>query len=257
MLVYIRGAGATASGIALRLYYAGCRIVMSDLEHPRALRRNICFSEALRLGKKTVEGIGAFAARDPEEAVKILRQGQIAVMNDPEGDLRGTLPFDACVDAVLSDEKTDTSIMDAPIVIGVGDGFVPGVNCHAFVYAYRKSVNGRACYAKEQLFSIPEMPEQSVFVPVPRDGLFYPVCEIGDPVKKGETVAVVDNEPVICPENGVIGGILAEGAPVTRDRRCAEILMPEEAVYGKVVSEKALAVGGGVLEALLHFREVY
>ena len=76
-------------------------------------------------------------------------------------------------------------------------------------------------------------------------------------VKKGETVAVVDNEPVICPENGVIGGILAEGAPVTRDRRCAEILKPEEAVYGKVVSEKALAVGGGVLEALLHFREVY
>ena len=54
MLVYIRGAGATASGIALRLYYAGCRIVMSDLEHPRALRRNVCFSEALRLGKKTV-----------------------------------------------------------------------------------------------------------------------------------------------------------------------------------------------------------
>lgn len=51
MLVVIRGAGDIASGIALRLYRAGIRLVLTDLPNPTAVRRTVCFSEAIRLGR--------------------------------------------------------------------------------------------------------------------------------------------------------------------------------------------------------------
>ncbi|MBR2561068.1 MAG: molybdenum hydroxylase [Eubacterium sp.] len=260
MLVYIRGAGSVASGIAFRLYHANCRIVMSDLEHPQALRRNVCFSEALRTGRTVVEGVEAVAAKDVEEVVQILRKGSIAVMKDPEGDLRGTLPFDACVDAIFAETDPDTYMMDAPIVIGVGEQFVPGKNCHAAVTAFLRGSTGRVRYEADGMHAAGpsrEMGNTSAYIQVPREGLFYPVSEIGDLVKKGETVAVVDNEPLISPVDGLIAGILAEGTPVVRNRICAEIQQHAEADSWKHISERALAIGGGVLEALLHFRETY
>ena len=261
MLVYIRGAGAVASGIAVRLFHANCKIIMSDRKHPRALRRNVCFSEALRNGSTVVEGIEAVAASDPERAVRILRENKIAVINDPDGDLRGTLPFDACIDAVL-DGDPDATMRDAPIVIGVGKGFRPGENCHAAVVAFQKGHQGRVRYAGDGLPESIAAEEQtdwktSVFVNAPREGLFYPVCEIGDPVRRGDAVAVVDNDPVIAPADGLLCGILPEGRKVTPGLPCAEILSGEKKTDLRFVAEEALAVGGGVLEALLHFREVY
>ena len=56
MLVVIRGAGDIATGIALRLYRAGIRLVLTDLPQPTSIRRTVCFSEAIRLGETVVEG---------------------------------------------------------------------------------------------------------------------------------------------------------------------------------------------------------
>ena len=55
MLVVIRGAGDIATGIALRLYRAGIRLVLTDLPQPTSIRRTVCFSEAIRLGETVVE----------------------------------------------------------------------------------------------------------------------------------------------------------------------------------------------------------
>ena len=262
MLVYIRGAGLTASAIARRLFHANCRIVMSDREHPYALRRTVCFSEALRTGETTIEGIGASAAKDPEDAVHILRENRIAVIADPEGNMRGTLPFDACIDTVTYGDRTDTSMADAPIVIGIGERFVPGKNCHASVIAYRAGYRGLVRYEGSDL---PEdLPADSIRVrgntfciQVPGAGLFYPVCEIGDAVSQGDTLAVVDSEPVVCLQDGMVCGILAEGTPVSASRFCAEIYTGKNRSRLLRTPEEMLAVGGGVLEALLHFREIY
>ena len=45
MLVVIRGAGDIATGIALRLYRAGIRLVLTDLPQPTSIRRTVCFSD--------------------------------------------------------------------------------------------------------------------------------------------------------------------------------------------------------------------
>ena len=83
MLVLIRGAGDIATGIALRLYRAGIRLVLTDLPQPTSIRRTVCFSEAIRLGETVVEGVHARRADTAAEAAALTEQGIIAVLADP------------------------------------------------------------------------------------------------------------------------------------------------------------------------------
>ena len=126
MLVVIRGAGDIASGIALRLYRAGIRLVLTDLPNPTAVRRTVCFSEAIRLGEVQVEGITGRLAHSPQEALELTKQGIVPVLADPEGACIAALKPDAVVDAILAKRNLGTKITDAPVVIGVGPGFTAG-----------------------------------------------------------------------------------------------------------------------------------
>ena len=72
MLVVIRGAGDIATGIALRLWRAGIQTVMTDLPAPTAIRRTVCFSQAIVHGETAVEGIPARLAQSPADALELL-----------------------------------------------------------------------------------------------------------------------------------------------------------------------------------------
>ena len=84
MRVLIRGAGDLASGIALRLFHAKMEVVMTDLPRPTAIRRTLCFSQAILFGTITVEDVTAVFAKTPEAAVSILKEKKIPVLADPE-----------------------------------------------------------------------------------------------------------------------------------------------------------------------------
>ena len=100
MLVVIRGAGDIATGIALRLYRAGIRLVLTDLPQPTSIRRTVCFSEAIRLGETVVEGVHARRANTAAEAAALTEQGIIAVLADPAAGCVQELHPDALVDAI-------------------------------------------------------------------------------------------------------------------------------------------------------------
>ena len=85
MLVYIRGAGDIATGVAARLVRAGVSVVMADIAVPTCIRRTICFCEAIRLGEVQVEGIRARLAQTAAEALAITEAGDVAVVVDPPG----------------------------------------------------------------------------------------------------------------------------------------------------------------------------
>ena len=84
MKILIRGAGDIATGIALRLYRAGMQVVMTDLPAPTAIRRTVCFSQAIILGEMTVEDVTARRAETPDQAEALLAQGLIPVLADPD-----------------------------------------------------------------------------------------------------------------------------------------------------------------------------
>ena len=137
MLTIIRGAGDIASGIALRLHRAGIRVVMTDLPAPTAIRRTVCFSQAIVLGTYTVEDVTAVKIDRPEEAARVLDLSRIPVLADPEGACIAALRPDAVVDAILAKRNLGTAITDAPVVVAVGPGFTAGVDCHAVVETMR------------------------------------------------------------------------------------------------------------------------
>lgn len=256
MLVLIRGAGDLASGIALRLRRAHLQVVMTDVERPTAIRRTVCFSQAVVHGEATVENVTARFARDAEEAKAILPQGMIPVLADPKGSCISQLKPDAVVDAILAKRNLGTEITMAPIVIGVGPGFTAGEDCHAVVETMRGHTLGRVIW---QGSAIPNTGIPGLIggfagervLRAPSDGTFRQVLEIGAQVKAGDIAGTVGDVPMVCTLDGVLRGILADGTPVFKGMKAGDIDPRYKVEHCYTASDKAIAVGGGVLEAIL------
>lgn len=256
MTVLIRGAGDLATGIALRLHRAHFHVIMTEIAQPTAIRRTVSFSEAVRLGRTEVEGVRAVLAQSPEQALALAEGGAVAVLVDPAGESIPVLRPEALVDAILAKRNLGTRITDAPVVIGVGPGFTVGVDCHAAVETMRGHDLGRALYKGS--------PIENTGIPgliggfagervlrAPADGLFVPCRQIGDRVQPGEVAGTVNGVPMRCTVGGVLRGILCEGTPVTKGMKSGDVDPRCELSHCYRASDKALAVGGGVLEAIL------
>ena len=256
MLVLIRGAGDLASGIALRLHHAHLSVVMTDLPQPTAIRRTVCFSQAIVYGSMTVEDVTARFCAAPENAAVILAAGEIPVLADPEAKCRTALRPDVVVDAILAKENLGTRITDAPCVIGVGPGFTAGKDCHAAVETMRGHTLGRALYHGSPLpnTNIPGLIGGFAgerVLRAPSDGIFVQKLEIGASVHTGDVAGTGNGVPMLCQIDGMLRGILPDGTPVTRGMKSGDVDPRGKREYCDLVSDKALAIGGGVLEAIL------
>ena len=260
MRVLIRGAGDLASGIALRLFHAKMEVVMTDLPRPTAIRRTVCFSQAILFGTMTVEDVTAVFAETSEAAVSILKEKKIPVLADPEAACIAALRPDAVVDAILAKRNLGTKITDAPCVIGVGPGFTAGVDCHACVETMRGHTLGRVITEGSPIpnTNIPGLIGGFAgerVLRAPADGIFRQRLEIGDMVEQNEIAGFVGTEPMRCQISGVLRGLLADGTPVHKGMKAGDVDPRGEVSYCQLVSDKALAIGGGVLEAILRFSE--
>ncbi len=260
MRVLIRGAGDLASGIALRLFHAKMEVIMTDLPRPTAIRRTVCFSQAILFGTMAVEDVTAAFAETPEAAVSILKEKKIPVLADPEAACIAVLRPDAVVDAILAKRNLGTKITDAPCVIGVGPGFTAGIDCHACVETMRGHTLGRVITEGSPIpnTNIPGLIGGFAgerVLRAPADGIFRQRLEIGDMVEQNEIAGYVGTEPMRCQISGVLRGLLADGTPVHRGMKAGDVDPRGEVSYCQLVSDKALAIGGGVLEAILRFSE--
>lgn len=255
MRVIIKGAGDIASGIALRLKHCGMEIVMTELAFPTSIRRTVCFSEAV-FNKRTVVEDTAGVLCTADTAEQELKEGNIAILVDPDCDCRHSLKPDVLVDARLIKRNEGTDILDAPFVVGVGPGFFAGKDCHAVVETQRGHTLGRVIWegSAEPNTGIPgSIAGFSVerLLRSPASGRFIPQKCIGDEVKKGEIAAIVDSKPMICAINGILRGLLPEGTEVFEGMKSGDIDPRCQREHCFTVSDKALAVAGGVLEAIL------
>ena len=261
MLIVIRGAGDLATGVALRLWRAHMQVVMTDIPAPTAIRRTVCFSQAIVHGETKVEDVTARRAENPEQALALLEEGVIPVLADPEGACIPVLKPDAVVDAILAKKNLGTKITDAPVVIGVGPGFTAGVDCHAVVETMRGHYLGRVIYDGS---AIPNTGIPGLIggfagervLRAPADGVFHQLLDIGAQVKMGDVAATVNGEPMVCTLDGVLRGILADGTPVHKGMKSGDIDPRCEIRHCYCASDKALAVGGGALEAILNLTGV-
>lgn len=256
MLVLIRGAGDLASGIALRLTHCGCKCILTDQKEPTSIRRTVSFSEAIRLGKCNVEDLQGEYAENYDSALRILERGKVPVLADPELTCLKKIKPDVLVDAILAKRNLGTKPDMAPIVIGVGPGFSAGKDCHAVVETMRGHSLGRVIYKGEAIpnTNIPGLIGGYAgerVLRAPKNGILHLIRDIASPVTAGEILGEVDGVAMKATISGVLRGILPEGSKVTEGMKAGDV-DPRgnvEACYS--CSDKALAVAGGVLEAIL------
>lgn len=254
--IWIKGSGDLASGIALRLYRAGFDIVMTDISIPTTVRRTVAFSRAVYEKEAKVEEVIAKLAYDKEDIEKILGDGNIAVVVDTQGRLEKEYKPDIVIDAIIAKHNIGTTIDEADTVIGVGPGFYAGKDVHAVIETKRGHNLGRVIWSGEA-FPNTGVPgkiggyDVERIIRANKDGIFKGNTDIGSFVKKGDIVAFSDGEPIYALIDGVVRGLLQDGVRVVKGMKSGDIDPRAEVKSCYTVSDKASAIGGGVLEAIL------
>ncbi len=256
-LILLRGGGDLASGVAVRLHRAGLQLLITELEQPLAVRRTVAFSEAIYAGKCTVEGITARRAQNALEAENILVQNEIPVLADPQLEILSDFDFIALVDARLTKQAPGPLPRSVPLHIGLGPGFRAGENCHAVIETRRSHTLGRVLWNGDAQpdSGQPEGDPRRV-LRAPMDGILKSNTEIAAHVEKGDPIARVDDVPIVSPMKGVLRGLIHDGIRVVKGLKIGDIDPRDDPSACYLVSDKALAVGGGVLEAIMSKPEI-
>ena len=266
MIVLIRGGGDLASGTVYRLHRAGLPIVVVELPQPAVVRRAVAFAEAVYAGRVTIEGIAGRLVAGPEEALKAVVGREVPVMVDPDGAALRNLAPQVVVDARLAKTNRGTRIGDAPLVIGLGPGFTAGEDCHAVIETKRGHTLGRAIWQGSAAANtgIPEGVAghgSDRVLRAPAAGHLVAHRQIGDQVAAGDLIAEVapnggfasGNTLITAPFAGVLRGLVHPAVTVSAGMKVGDLDPRGQREYCFSISDKALAVGGGVLEAILHW----
>nr|WP_073089938.1 selenium-dependent molybdenum cofactor biosynthesis protein YqeB [Thermosyntropha lipolytica] len=258
--VVIRGAGDLATGIACRLHRSGFKVLMLELEKPLVIRRTVAFASAVWEKEYTVEGIKAVKAEQIEDIYHIWEKEVIPVMVDPEARILNFIKPGILVDAILAKKNLGTSRKMAPITIGLGPGFEAGVDVDVVIETKRGHNLGRLIFQgrAEENTGIPGevmgyARERVLYAPA--DGVIHNILDIGEKVQKGQTIAYVDKEPVIASIDGVLRGLIRNETQVSKGLKIGDIDPRGVKEYCFTISDKARALGGSVLEAILFLRE--
>jgi xanthine dehydrogenase accessory factor len=255
--IIIRGAGEMATGVACRLARSGFRkLIMTEIEKPLAVRRGVSFCEALYEGTSTVEGIQAVRINSPDQAVQLWIEGIVPVMVDPANMSKDVFKPDVVVDAILAKKNLGTTITDATLVIGLGPGFYAGKDVHCVVETNRGHDLGRlildGCAAPDTGVPGEILGKTTARVlRAPQDGVFMSICSIGALVEEGQVVGRVNDEPVRAGMGGILRGLIRSGVSVTKGLKIGDVDPRCNPAYCNTISEKARAIGGTVLEAVM------
>lgn len=257
-LILLRGGGDLASGIALRLHRAGLKLVISELEQPLAVRRTVSFAEAVYEGQHSVEGVTARLG-GPDQLSAVLEAGEIPVLIDPDANiLQSTLDFCVVIDARLIKQSPPPLLREVPLHIGVGPGFHAGVDCDAVIETRRSHTLGRVFWhgSTQADSGQPEGDPRRV-LRAPAAGVFIGHKKIGEHCETGELIAEIDSpiadqeSKIVTPLGGILRGILHDGLYAPQGIKVGDVDPRDDVSACYLVSDKALAIGGGVLEAIL------
>ncbi len=203
-----------------------------------------------------IEGLTGILARDGADVPAILADGHVPVVVDPDLQSVGSLSWAALVDGRMRKKPSDLPLTAAPLVIGLGPGFTAGLDCHAVVETNRGHHMGRVYWqgSAEPDTGVPEAVqgfEVDRVLRAPVDGLLVAEARLGDLIRRGQIIARVGGQPVEAAFAGALRGLIHDGVEVRAGMKIGDLDPRCDPSYCKLISDKSLAVGGGVMEALL------
>ncbi len=256
LTVVVKGGGDLATGVAHRLHRVGMRVVVTELARPMVIRRTVSFASAVFEGEIAVDGVRACLVDEVDAAHHLLDQGIIPVIVDPHADIIQRLGPQVVVDAIIAKRNLGTRLDDAPVVIGLGPGFTAGLDVHAVIETMRGHHLGKVIMEGMALLDtgVPGSIEGHTGDRVlrsPGEGCFRACASIGDQVASGDVMAHVDGRPLFARISGVLRGILHDGLEVKEGYKVGDVDPRGVVEYCFTISDKARAIGAGVLEAIM------
>ncbi|MEH0018341.1 MAG: selenium-dependent molybdenum cofactor biosynthesis protein YqeB [Desulfobacter sp.] len=258
LVIAFKSAGEMATGIASRLFNSNLgRIFMMETESPLAVRRKVSFCEAVYDGACVVEDITARRVENPGQIPSAWDAREVPVIVDPAWHALKTLRPHVVIDAIIAKKNLGTSMDEALLTIGLGPGFRAGSDVHVVVETNRGHNLGRVIYQGEAQpnTGIPGTIGNISYDRVlraPCQGRFTPTVAIGQLVESGQVLAHVGTAPVTARTGGMVRGLIRSGTRVTPGLKVGDIDPRGEGAFCDRISEKARALGGAVLEAILH-----
>ena len=259
--VIVRSGGDVASGTIKRLHEAGFKVLVLEITNPTAIRRTVSYSQCVFDGEITIENTTARLCKTLEEVDDAHFKGEIPVVIDSKGEWIDIVQAKVVIDAILAKKNLGTDKAMADIVIGLGPGFEAGLDVDAVIETNRGHDLGRVIYqGKPQAntgspgniggYTIERVIYSS------EDGEIKVLCDIGSLVEKDQVVATVNGKEVRTKLKGVIRGMIADGTHVFNGMKIGDVDPRNEVKHCYGISDKARAVGGGVLEAILHLQMI-
>ncbi len=253
--ILVRGGGDLGSGVIYRLHQAGFPVIVTELPMPLFVRRTVAYGAAVYEGAITVDGITARHVSLPGVAAT-LEQGEIPVVVSPDATLISALAPVAVVDARMAKTPMDADIGHAPLVVALGPGYETGIHCHAVIETNRGHTLGRVYWNGH---AEPDTGQPGAIGGVtalrvlraPVSGALVAHKQIGDMVRRGELVAEVAGQPVMAQIDGIVRGMIHPSVEAWPGLKIGDIDPRASREHCFTISEKALAVGGGVVEAVL------
>jgi xanthine dehydrogenase accessory factor len=257
----VKGAGDLGTGVAWRLHRCGFHVLVTETPQPAVIRRAVAFASAVYEGTVEVDGVTARLVEDEAGIAAAWAAGEVPVVVDPQGAVIQRLQPDVVVDALIAKRNVGTRITDAPVVVALGPGFTAGVDCHAVVETSRGHSLGRVILegSAEPNTGVPgTVGGENVrrVLRAPAEGVFRAVRGIGDLVRAHEVVAYVGEAEVRSQLDGVVRGLIHDGIQVHLGMKVGDVDPRGVVSHCFTISDKALAVGGGVLEAIMYLRRL-
>ncbi len=259
-IIVVRSGGDLATGVAHRLHRCGFKVLILEVPQPLVVRRAVSFAQAVIDGATTVEEVRAVKANDKDEIAAAWKKGAVPVYIDPAGDIIKELKPYAVIDATLAKRDTGMRMDMAPLTIALGPGFEAGKQVHVVIETMRGHNLGRLIFKGSALSDtgIPD-PVQGHgaerVLRAPCSGSIQHVRDIGAAVKKDDVICRVNEQPVTAPFDGIVRGLIMNGRTVSQGLKIGDIDPQPALEHCYTISDKARALGGSVLEAILHWQK--
>lgn len=253
-LAVVRGGGDIATGIIYRLWRCGFKVLALEISTPLVVRRTVSVASAVFSGKCTVDGMPAALVSSPED---VFSNSGVSVIVDPDGKSIAKLHPHVVVDAIMAKKNTGTTNDMAPLVIGIGPGFTAKKDVHYAVETKRGHYLGRLISDGSPIpdTGVPGMEmgyTTERLLRAPADGFLTPLAEIGDHVESGDLIAVIGEKEIRSQIRGMLRGLIHPSVYVTEGMKIGDVDPRDVREHCFTISDKAFAVAGGVLEAVMH-----
>lgn len=260
-VIVVRGGGDIASGIIQKLHRSGFKVLILELKTPMVIRRRVSFAQAIFDGETTVEEIKAVKASTIDEIKNIWDREQVPIIIDEECSILKKINVDILIDSTLAKRNLGMEKSLAPITIAVGPGFEAGRDVDIVIESNRGHDLGKLIFNGFAQANTGEPGNISGFttervIKAPCEGKIKSVLDIGDTVKKGQIIAQIGTVPVVSKIEGVIRGLIMNNTYVMEGLKIGDVDPRGIKEYCFTISEKARAIGGGVLEAILYIKRM-